>query len=49
MSNAQVALYVAAIIVLLLGAILDPPRFNVTRCIALALALVIAAQLSVFR
>lgn len=45
MSNAQVALYVAAVIVLLLGAIIDPPKFSVTRCIALALALVIAAQL----
>lgn len=45
MSNAQVALYIAAVIVLLLGAILDPPKFSVTRCIALALALVIAAQL----
>lgn len=49
MSNPQVALYVAAMIVLLIGAIIDPPRFNVTRCIAAALALVIAAQLPVFR
>lgn len=49
MSNAQVALYTAAVIVLLIGAIIDPPKFGVMRCIAVALALVIEAQLSVFR
>lgn len=44
MTTAQTALYIAAAIVLLLGAVIDDPRFNVTRCIALALALVILAQ-----
>lgn len=47
--SAQLALYVAAVIVLLIGAIADPPQFGVMRCIALALALVIAAQLVVLR
>jgi len=42
--NAQLLLYVAAAIVLLLGAVIDDPRFNVTRCIALALALLVLAQ-----
>lgn len=44
MTTIQLALYVAAVIVLLIGAVIDDPRFSVTRCIALALALVIAAQ-----
>lgn len=43
--NAQLILYVAAAIVLLLGAVLDDSRFNAIRCIALALALVILAQI----
>jgi drug/metabolite transporter (DMT)-like permease len=42
--NAQLLLYVAAAIVLLLGAVIDDPRFNVTRCIALAFALLVLAQ-----
>lgn len=42
--NAQLILYVAAAITLILGAILDHPRFNVTRCIALGLALIVLAQ-----
>lgn len=42
--NAQFALYLAAAIILLLGAVIDHPRFSVTRCIALGLALVILAQ-----
>lgn len=45
MSSMQLALYIVAAIVLILGAILDDPRFNVTRCIALALGLVILAQI----
>lgn len=45
MGTTPFMLYVAAMIVLLLGAIIDPPKFNVTRCIAPALALIIAAQL----
>lgn len=49
MSNPQVAIYIVAVCVLLLGAILDPPRFNVTRCIALALALLVLAQMPVLR
>lgn len=49
MSNAQIWLYVGAMIVLLIGAIADPPKFNVTRCIALAFALLVAAQLPVFK
>lgn len=47
--SAQLILYVAAAIVLLIGAIADPPQFNVTRCMALALALIIAAQLPVLQ
>ena len=43
--NAQVILYVTAAIVLLVGAIIDDSRFNVMRCIALALALIVLAQL----
>lgn len=49
MATIPFMLYVAAMIVLLLGAIIDPLKFNVTRCIALALALIAAAQLPVFR
>lgn len=45
MTTFQLALYIVAAIVLILGAILDDPRFNVTRCIALALGLVILAQI----
>lgn len=45
MTSAQLALYLAAAIVLLLGAVIDDTRFNVTRCIALAMALVVLAQL----
>jgi hypothetical protein len=44
-TTTQLALYLAATIVLILGAVIDPPRFNVTRCIALALALIVLAQL----
>lgn len=44
--GAQLVLYVAAMIVLLVSAIIDPPQFNVHRCIALAL--IIAAQLPGF-
>ena len=43
--TAQFILYLVAAIVLIIGAVVDEPRFNVTRCIALALALVILAQL----
>lgn len=49
MSNPQVLLYVAAVIVLVIGAIIDSPRFNVLRCIALALALIVLAQMPVLR
>lgn len=49
MGNAQIALYTAAIIVLLIGAIFDHSRFNVTRCIALALALILLAQMPFLR
>jgi hypothetical protein len=45
MTIAQIALYIAAAIILLLGSIIDDPRFSVTRCIALAGALLILAQL----
>lgn len=45
MSTTQIALYVAAALVLLIGAALDDPRFNVTRCIAVGLALLILAQI----
>lgn len=45
MTSAQIALYIAAAIVLLLGAVLDHKRFSTIRCIALAMALVILAQL----
>lgn len=43
--NAQTVLYLAAAVVLILGAVIDDPRFNVTRCIAFALALLVLAQL----
>ena len=43
--NAQFILYLAAALILLLGAALDHPRYNVTRCIALGLALIVLAQL----
>lgn len=43
--TAQFILYLVAAIVLIIGAVVDDPRFSVTRCIALALALVILAQL----
>ena len=43
--NAQFTLYVAAVVILIFGAVTDYPRFNVTRCIALGLALVLLAQL----
>lgn len=43
--NTQLLLYFAAIVVLFIGAIADPPRFNVTRCIALAFALLVIAQI----
>lgn len=43
--NVQVFLYVVAALVLLLGAIIDDARFSVVRCIALALALIVLAQL----
>lgn len=43
--NAQLILYVAAAVVLLLGAVVDDPRFNTIRCIALALALIVLAQI----
>lgn len=42
--NIQLILYVAAAIILFVGAIIDPPRFGVVRCIALALGLVVLAQ-----
>lgn len=45
MTTFQLALYIVAAIVLILGAILDDPRFNVTRCIALALGLIVIAQI----
>lgn len=45
MITMQLVLYLAAAIVLLLGAVIDDPRFSVTRCIALAGALLILAQL----
>lgn len=45
MNTAQLALYIAAVIVLLIGAAIDDPRFGVTRCIALAFGLVLMAQL----
>lgn len=45
MLNVQFILYLAAAIVLLLGAVIDDSRFNVTRCIALGLALIVLAQL----
>lgn len=45
MTTAQFILYLAAAIVLLLGAVIDDTRFNVTRCIALAMALLVLAQL----
>jgi hypothetical protein len=42
--NAQLVLYVAALVVFLLG-LFDFPQFGTTRCIALGLALVTLAQL----
>jgi hypothetical protein len=45
MISTQLILYVAAAIVLLVGAIIDSPRFNTIRCIALAGALLILAQI----
>lgn len=45
MISTQVVLYAAAMIVLIIGAFVDSPRFNVTRCIALGLGLIVAAQL----
>lgn len=45
MTTAQTALYIAAAIVLSLGAVIDDSRFSVTRCIALAMALIVLAQL----
>lgn len=42
--NAQLILYIAAAITLIFGAVLDHPRFSVTRCVALALGLVLLAQ-----
>lgn len=47
MTTTQIALYVTAALVLLIGAVVDDPRFNVTRCIAVALALLILAQVVV--
>lgn len=44
MTTIQIVLYVAAALVLLIGAAVDDPRFSVTRCIAAALALLILAQ-----
>lgn len=44
MTTTQIILYATAAIVLLLGAVIDDPRFSVTRCIALGLALVVLAQ-----
>lgn len=49
MGNAQIVFYIVAVCVLLVGAILDPRRFNVTRCITLALALVLLAQMPILR
>lgn len=46
MSNPQVILYLAAFIVLIIGA-LDHPRFSAIRCICLALALVVLAQMPI--
>jgi hypothetical protein len=43
--SAQFILYLAAALILFLGAILDHPRFGVMRCIALGLALVTLAQI----
>lgn len=45
MINAQLVLYIAAAVVLLLGAVLDHPRFNTIRCIALGMALIVLAQI----
>lgn len=49
MGTAQIALYVAAVCVLLVGAILDPPKFSVIRCIALAMALILLAQMPLLK
>ena len=46
MLTASAILYLVAAIVLIVGAVMDDPRFNVTRCIALALGLVVIAQLT---
>lgn len=45
MNSFQLALYIIAALVLIIGAVVDDARFNVTRCIALALGLVVVAQL----
>lgn len=45
MTTVQIALYVVAALILLVGAAVDDPRFNVTRCIALALSLLVLAQI----
>lgn len=45
MTTAQTALYIAAALTLLLGAVIDDSRFSVTRCMALAGALLVLAQL----
>lgn len=45
MLTAQFVLYLIAAIVLIVGAVVDDPRFGVTRCIALALGLIVLAQL----
>ena len=45
MTTIQITLYVVAALVLIVGAAIDDARFNVMRCIALALALIVLAQL----
>lgn len=45
MTTTQLALYVIAALVLLVGAAVDDARFSVTRCIALALSLLVLAQI----
>lgn len=40
----RLILYVLAAVILIVGAVFDHPRFGVTRCIALALGLVVLAQ-----
>lgn len=41
----RLLLYVLAAIILIVGAVFDHPRFGVIRCIALALGLVVLAQI----